>query len=179
MSTDTLDPVFQAAGQRFGIDPDLLRAQAHVESNFNPQAVSPKGAIGLMQMMPDTAKALGIDPTDPAQSIFGAASLIRQNLDRYQGNLEAAVAAYHGGTDPQNWGPLTQSYVGKVADTFQGLKNSGAMTPTSSAGPGDQDPVLAALSGSQHAPQGGPVQAPPNDPYMDAPGLPSNQLMTA
>ncbi|CAM3885396.1 lytic transglycosylase domain-containing protein [Roseateles saccharophilus] len=172
MTQPNLDPVFQAAAQRFGVDPDLLRAQAHVESGFDSGAVSPKGAVGLMQILPSTAKALGVDPTDPAQSILGAAALMRQNLDRYQGNLEAAVAAYHGGTDPANWGPKTQGYVTKVANTFQAIKGNAGMLPMdkpSAPAPGD-DPVIAALTAGAPAsgPQGARQPAQGVDPVIAA-----------
>lgn len=142
--TQDLSPIFDAAAKQYGLDPDLLRAQARVESNFNPGAVSPQGAVGLMQLLPATAKSLGVDPTDATQSIYGAAALMRQNLDRYNGNLEQAVAAYHGGTDPANWGPKTANYVDQVAGTFGKLKQQGA-SPGAAV-----DPVTAAL---QQAPQ--------------------------
>ena len=120
--------LFQQSGTQYGIDPDLLRSVAKVESNFNPNAISPVGAKGLMQMMPDTAKSLGINPNDPAQSIDGAARLLKENIDRY-GNIDDGVRAYHGGTDKKNWGPKTENYLDKVSTNFNGLKyNNGVDT---------------------------------------------------
>lgn len=119
-------PIFDAAGKQFNVDPALLQAQMRVESGGDPNARSPVGAQGLMQIMPDTARRLGVkDPTDPQQAIFGAAKLMAENLDRY-GNVVDAVRAYHGGTDQSAWGPKTQAYVNKVMAGYQGAPMPGA-----------------------------------------------------
>ncbi|MDR3439886.1 lytic transglycosylase domain-containing protein [Telmatospirillum sp.] len=169
----TFDPIFQDAAARNQLDPALLKAHALVESGFNPGAVNPdSGATGLMQMMPDTAKSLGIDPSDPRQSIYGAASLIRQNLNRYMGDVEKAVSAYHGGTDPSNWGPKTQAYVGKVADAFGAIKQNGGFVPAPATDAGTaSDPIEAALSGKSAASQ----SADPIEAALSAPQSPSSQ----
>ena len=121
MPPDDWGPIYNAAGRQYGIDPRLLRSIVQVESGGNPNAVSPAGAKGPAQLMPETAKNLGVaDPTDPHQAITGAAKLLRENLDRY-GKPSLAVAAYHGGTDQSNWGPKTRAYVDKVNDAFSGL----------------------------------------------------------
>lgn len=173
----SFDQVFNEAAQRFNIDPDLLKAQAHVESNGNPAAVSPAGAIGLMQFMPTTAKSMGFDPTDPVQSIHGAAALMRENLDRYKGDLESAVAAYHGGTDQANWGHKTQAYVAKVASTFGGLKQNAGMSqsdPSVSTGDPVADALAARASAKPVTSKSSPGQAPAapaavsNDPVSAA-----------
>ena len=88
--------LFTEAGLRRGVAPTLLAAVAKAESGFDPKAVSPVGAQGLMQIMPSTAKGLGIDPTDPAQAVDGAARLLRGYLDKY-GSPELALAAYNAG----------------------------------------------------------------------------------
>lgn len=76
----------------------LLRAVARRESAFKPCAVSPAGAMGLMQLMPETASMLGVeDPFDTAQSIFGGARFLRFLLDRFQNDLPLALAAYNAG----------------------------------------------------------------------------------
>jgi hypothetical protein len=112
------DQLIQAAGQRYNVDPQLIAALVHVESSGNPKAYNAiTGATGLGQQIPATAKSLGIDPKDPAQSIEGVAKLLNENLNRY-GNPEQAVLAYHGGTDQSNWGPKTQDYLRKVTARY-------------------------------------------------------------
>jgi soluble lytic murein transglycosylase-like protein len=86
-----------AEAQRQGLDPALVLEVAQVESGMNPNAVSPKGAIGVMQLMPATAAQLGVDPWDPQQNIQGGVTYLRQLLARF-GDPTAALAAY-------NWGP--------------------------------------------------------------------------
>jgi soluble lytic murein transglycosylase-like protein len=81
-----------------GLSPELVRAVIQVESAFNPVAVSSKGAMGLMQLMPATARDLGVhDPFHPEQNIRGGAKYLRWLLDRYDGNVELALAGYNAG----------------------------------------------------------------------------------
>jgi hypothetical protein len=82
--------------QKYGIDPDLFVRQIQAESAFRPDAVSSAGAIGLGQLMPATAKELGVDPTDPVQNLEGAARYMKQQLDRF-GDPALALAAYNAG----------------------------------------------------------------------------------
>ncbi|MCL2248249.1 MAG: lytic transglycosylase domain-containing protein [Oscillospiraceae bacterium] len=116
-----LDAIFEEAGRRYNLSPDLLKAVAKVESNFRPDAVSRVGAMGIMQLMPGTAKHLGVDdPFDVRQNIFGGARYLREQLDRFDGDITLALAAYnagwptvqrHGGVPPIR---ETQNYVQKV-----------------------------------------------------------------
>ena len=90
-------PLLESAGQASDLSPRLLEAIAFVESRFRHNAVSPKGAIGMMQLMPGTAGDLGVDPRDPAQNARGGAVYLRQMLAMFDNNVELAVAAYNAG----------------------------------------------------------------------------------
>jgi soluble lytic murein transglycosylase-like protein len=100
-SEDTawLDPIIAKASRKYGVDVGLIRAVIKAESDFNPRAVSHAGAVGLMQLMPATARSLGvIDSFDPEQNVMGGTRFLRDMLQRYEGNVDAALSAY-------NWGP--------------------------------------------------------------------------
>lgn len=87
----------EQAAAAAGLDPQLVAAVAWVESGFNPGAVSRAGALGLMQLMPATARGLGVDPLDPAQNLAGGARYLAAQLERFGGRLEVALAAYNAG----------------------------------------------------------------------------------
>lgn len=92
------DPIIQAAAQRHQVDSALIKAVIHAESGFVPYAVSPKGALGLMQLMPATARQHGVWRVfDPQENVDGGVRHLRLLLDRYDGNVQLALAAYNAG----------------------------------------------------------------------------------
>ncbi len=113
-----------SAARKFGVDSELVRAVATAESNLNQAARSGVGAIGVMQLMPETAESLGVNPYDERQNIEGGAHYLRQLLDKFNGNLQNAIAAYNAGPGAvQKYGGVppyseTQNYVGRVLDFY-------------------------------------------------------------
>ena len=133
---DRFAPQFRAAAKKTGVDDAYLRAIAHAESGFDPQAVSPKGARGVMQLMPGTARELGVtDPHSPVQSIDGGARHLRQLIRRYRGDLVLAAAAYnagagvvarYGGVPPYR---ETRAYVEKVRALYARYRRALGLSP--------------------------------------------------
>ncbi len=89
--------IMERAGHRYEISPDLLDVVARQESNYDPRAVSPKGAIGIMQLLPATARAFGVNPYDAGQNILGGAAYLRYLLNAYGGRIDLALGAYNAG----------------------------------------------------------------------------------
>jgi len=123
------DQIISEASRRHGIAFPLLRAQIKVESDFNPRAVSKKGALGLMQIMPENIKALRVsNPFDPRENIMAGARYFKGLLERYNGELHLALAAYNAGpnaVDQYKRVPPyreTVNYVEKVMKYFQIFK---------------------------------------------------------
>jgi hypothetical protein len=122
-----LETLIQKYAGRYGVDPSLVRAVMRHESGFNPHAVSPKGAQGLMQLMPGTAALMGVEnPFDPEQNIAGGVGYLRLCLDRFGHSVPLAVAAYNAGPGrvAQSQGvppiPETQNFVKNVLGTYTG-----------------------------------------------------------
>ena len=113
------------AALRSGLPPEFVESVALVESGFRPDALSPKGAVGIMQLMPGTAKTLGADPHDTAQNIDAGTRLLRELLLKYDGDVVKALAAYNAGEGAvdryQGMPPYNETrwYVKKVIDAYQ------------------------------------------------------------
>ena len=118
----------EAAARKNGLPPNFVHSVVRAESGYKPDAVSPKGAIGLMQLMPATAKAYGADPHDPGQNVEAGAAYLRELLIKYNGDARRALAAYNAGpgaVDKYNGVPPyaeTQTYIERV---LRGYKKAG------------------------------------------------------
>ena len=130
-STNRFDRYIEKASKKYELSFYLLKAVIKVESNFNPNAVSRAGAMGLMQIMPGTMRELNIsDPFNPVENIMGGARFLKKQIDRFDGKLPLALAAYNAGpsaVERYNGIPPfreTKSYVNKVIDNFYAYKSN-------------------------------------------------------
>ncbi|RWR05555.1 lytic transglycosylase domain-containing protein [Siminovitchia fortis] len=122
-----VEQVINRAAETYRLPSKLIKAVIRHESNFNTRAVSRTGAAGLMQLMPATARGLGVtDIMDPEQNVMAGAKYLRNMLDKYKGNVKLALAAYNAGPgNVDKYGGIppfkeTQNYVRKVTDTYLG-----------------------------------------------------------
>jgi len=136
-STEPIASLIATYAEQYALDPALLQAIIKVESNFNADAVSSKGAIGLMQLMPLTAAAFHVlDPFDPKDNIRGGAALLRGLLDRFGGDLSLALAAYHLGEARVRQAigvpalPATQLYVNRVLGQYDRFRAGTSRLPS-------------------------------------------------
>ncbi len=133
MKTTKYDAYFKKAAKKYGVSESLLKGIAKAESNFNPRDLSGSGAMGIMQLMPETARSLGVDdPYDPEQNIMGGAKCIAQKLKEFHGDVKLALAAYNAGSGAvKRAGGIPsrcQSYIKKVLsyqEAFETAKKVG------------------------------------------------------
>lgn len=133
--SDKLDEHINEVAMGHGIDPKLVKAIIKVESNFNPNAVSPKGAMGVMQLMPQTAKRFGVnDPYDPSDNIRGGVKYLKKLSKMFKGDLRLALAGYNAGEEAvieygYNIPPYRETidYVERVIRHYNYLKKKGVI----------------------------------------------------
>lgn len=126
-----VDSAINEMAEKYNLDPALLAAMAEQESGFNQSAQSEAGAMGIMQLMPGTAEGLGVDPSDLRGNLEGGAKYLRQMLDKYDGDVEKALAAYNAGPgsldsvngDISKLSGETQKYVPSVMERYNKFKN--------------------------------------------------------
>ena len=120
----------EKAARKYDVDPDLIRSVIKTESNFDPRATSPKGAMGLMQLMPETARDLGVkNAYDPQENIMGGTRYLKSLLERYDGKVDLALAAYNWGMgnlerNPRHLPQETSNYISKINSYYKDLKAS-------------------------------------------------------
>jgi soluble lytic murein transglycosylase-like protein len=149
--------IINNACDRHGVDPALIHALVKVESDFNPYALSRKGAMGLMQIMPQTAVDMNIKNSfNPIENIDGGVKYLRYLIDRYDGNLSLALAAYNSGeTSVKRWGTIppykeTQNYVKRILTIYNGGNGQFVPRYTIYVGYGEDGALLLTDNPSSH-----------------------------
>ncbi len=124
-----IDEIIETFSNKYNIDGDFIKAIIKQESNFNPKATSKKGAMGLMQLMPKTAKSLGVvDAYNPLENIEGGVKYLKGLLDKYDNNKQLALAAYNAGSGAvKKYGGIppykeTQNYVNSIMNSYNKIK---------------------------------------------------------
>ena len=151
-TSNELDSIFEDAANTYGVSSIILKSIAKAESGFNPSAVSSAGAVGIMQLMPSTAAALGVSNSyDARENIMGGAKYISQLLSNYQGNISLALAAYNAGSaNVDKYGGIppfteTQNYVKKVLSYMEEFGSAVSNTVSSVS---DQLSSIFSLTGT-------------------------------
>jgi soluble lytic murein transglycosylase-like protein len=149
--------LINSASYKHGVDPSLVHAIIKVESDYNPYAMSKKGAMGLMQLMPQTALELNVKNSfSPAENIYGGVKYLRYLMDRYEGNLSLALAAYNAGeTMVKRWGTIppireTQNYVKRILTLYNGTGGTFAPRYTIFIGYSEDGALLLTDNPSKH-----------------------------
>lgn len=125
LADESLSSLITNAAKKYQVDPKLVSAVAEVESGGRQEATSSAGAVGVMQLMPDTAASLGVNPYDKRENVEGGAKYLKEMLDLFGGDVKKAVAAYNAGPAAvKNYGGVppykeTQNYVNKVLDIYR------------------------------------------------------------
>lgn len=125
VSNPELARTIHAAAAKYAVDPKLVSAVAEVESGGNQSAVSSAGAVGVMQLMPETAAGLGVNPYDMKSNVEGGTKYLREMLDTFDGDVKKAVAAYNAGPNAvKAYGGIppyaeTQNYVNNLLDIYR------------------------------------------------------------
>lgn len=125
LADESLSSLITNAAKKYQVDPKLVSAVAEVESGGRQEATSAAGAVGVMQLMPDTAVSLGVNPYDKRENVEGGAKYLKEMLDLFGGDVKKAVAAYNAGPAAvKNYGGVppykeTQNYVNKVLDIYR------------------------------------------------------------
>jgi len=158
-NSQKLDAVINSIGDLHHIDPDLINSVIHAESGFNPRAVSPKGAQGLMQLMPQTASHLGVaNAFDPRANVEGGTRYLRELLERYNFDLIKALAAYNAGphrVEQYRGVPPyfeTRAYVARVVRDFNRKKLAGRKTSSAAQTSRNKVPPRRRPTAKQAAP---------------------------
>ncbi len=153
--SESMDAIFEEAAERYNVPLNLLKAIGKAESGFNANAVSPAGAQGVMQLMPSTARALGVDdPFDARSNIMGGARYIAEKLNQYNGDIELALAAYNAGSgNVAKYGGVppfaeTRNYISRIKGYMNGDLTTGKTVEKSASGSESADGDSHQLSGT-------------------------------
>ncbi len=125
-----IENLIKDTAKKYGVDPELALKVAKIESNLNQQAVSSKGAIGVMQLMPETAKMLGVNPYNLEENIKGGIAYLKYLIDKYNGDIDLALAAYNAGPKAvDKYGDIppykeTINYVRKIRGSVPAYRGS-------------------------------------------------------